>query len=127
MNLERLTVVAQCDYRHLEFLWSTCLHIKTIKCGMMVPTTDNLFDRVLARNPMEHLEELSVIRSDGLTIATAYKLVEICPKLAYLNELEEWKLIKEDEIQLFKTFIKTNNLDLNLESKRFQTENDDLF
>lgn len=127
MNLEKLTVVAQCDYRHLEFLWSTCLRIKTIKCGMMVPTTDNLFDRVLARNPMEHLEELSVIRSDGLTIATAYKLVEICPKLLYLNELEEWKLIKEDEIQLFKTFIKTNNLDLNLESKRFQTENDDLF
>lgn len=127
MNLERLTVVAQCDYRHLEFLWSTCLRIKSIKCGMMVPTTDHLLERVLARNPMEHLDELSILRSDGLTIAMAYKLVEICPKLAYLNELEGWSLVKEDEIQLFKTFVETNNLDLNLESKRFQTENDEQF
>lgn len=126
MNLEKLTIVAQCDYRHLEFLWSTCLRIKSIKCGMMVPTTDELFDRVLIRNPMEHLEELSILRSDGLTICMAYKLVEICPKLAHLNELEGWNLIKEDQLQLFKTFIKTNNLDLNLESRRFQTTYEEL-
>lgn len=127
MNLEKLTVVAQCDARHLEFLWSTCLRIKTIKCGMMVPTTDQLFERVLSRNPMEHLEELSILKSDGLTIGMAYKFAEICPKLSYLNELEGWNLIKEDEIQIFKTFIKTNNLDLNLESKRFQSTTEELF
>lgn len=126
MNLERLTVVAQCDNRHLEFLWSTCLRIKSLKCGMLVPTTDQLFERILAHNPMEHLEELSILKSDGLTIAMAYRFVEICPKLAYLNELEGWSLIKEDELQLFRTFIKTNNLDLNLESKRFQTTTEEL-
>lgn len=126
MNLERLTVVAQCDYRHLEFLWSTCLRIKSIKCGMMVPTSDQLFEHILSRNPMEHLEELSILKSNGLTIAMAYKLAEICPKLAYLNELDGWNLIKDDELQLFKTFIKTNNLDLNLESKRFQNTNEEL-
>lgn len=126
MNLERITVVAQCDHRHLEFLWSTCLHIKSIKCGMMVPTSDQLFERILDKNPMEHLEELSILKSDGLTIAMAYKLVEICPKLAYFNELDGWSSVKEDELELFKTFIKTNNLDLNLESKRFQTSNEEL-
>lgn len=126
MNLEKLTVVAQCDCRHLEFLWSTCLRIKSIKCGMMVPTSDQLFERVLSQNPMEHLEELSILRSDGLTIAMAYKLAEICPKLAYLNELDGWSLIKEDELHIFRTFIQTNNLDLNLESKRFQTTNEEL-
>lgn len=127
MNLEKLTVIATCDYRHLEFLWSTCLRIKMIKCGMMVPTTDQLFERILSRNPMEHLEELSIPKSDGLTIGMAYKFVEICPKLTHLNELEGWSLIKEDDLQLFKTFVKTNNLDLNLESKRFQTTTEDLF
>lgn len=127
MNLEKLTVVANCDHRHLEFLWSTCLRIKMIKCGMMVPTTDQLFERILARNPMEYLEELSILRSDGLTIGMAYKFVEICPKLTFLNELEGWSLIKEDELQIFQTFIKTNNLDLNIESKRFQTTIEELF
>lgn len=126
MNLEKLTVIAQCDYRHLEFLWSTCLRIKSIHCGMMVPTSDDLFERILTKNPMEHLEELSILKSDGLTIAMAYKLTEICSNLAYLNELDGWSRIKEDEIQLFKTFIKTNNLNLNIESKRFQTTNEEL-
>lgn len=126
MNLERLTIAAQCDHRHLEFIFATCLHIKSIKCGMMVPTTDHIFEKILSRNPMEHLEELSIIRSDGLTIAMAYKLVEICTKLAYLNELDGWTRVKEDEIHIFKTFIKTNNLNLNLESKRFQTANEEL-
>lgn len=125
MNLERLTVVAQCDVRHLEFLWSTCLRIKSIKCGMMVPTSDALFEHILAKNPMEHLEELSILKSSDLTIATAYKLAEMCPMLVLLNELDGWN-VKDDEIQMFKTFIKTNNLDLNLESKRFQSTNEEL-
>lgn len=121
MNLERLTVVAQCDHRHLEFLFSTCLRIKYIKIGTLAPTTDQLFERILARNPMEHLKELSITQSHGLTIAMAYKFVEICPNLTSLDELDGWKLIKDDELQAFRAFIKTNNLDLNIESKRFLT------
>lgn len=126
MNLEKITVVAQCDWRHLEFLWSTCYRIRSIKCGMMVPTNDHLFERILARNPMEHLEELSIVKSDGLTIAIAYKLVEICPKLLVLNELEGWSCVRDDELELFKEFIKTNNLDVNLDSKRFQLVTEEL-
>lgn len=126
MNLEKITVVAQCDWRHLEFLWSTCYRIRSIKCGMMVPTNDHLFERILSRNPMEYLEELSIVRSDGLSIAMAYKLVEICPKLLVLNELDGWSCIREDELELFKTFIRTNNLDVNLDSKRFQLVTEEL-
>lgn len=125
MNLERLTIVAQCDVRHLEFLWSTCLHIKTIKCGMLVPTSDALFERILMKNPMEHLEELSIVKSSGMTISIAYKLAEMCPMLTQLYEIDEWEMVKDVELQLFKTFIKTNNLNLNLESKRFQTGSND--
>lgn len=126
MNLERMTLIAHCDHHHLEFLWSTCLHIKSIKCGMMVPTNDHILEKILSCNPMEHLEEFAVMRSDGLTIKIAYKLVEICQNLTHLNELEGWSRIKEDEIQLFKTFIKMNNLNLNLESRRFQTTTEEL-
>lgn len=126
MNLERLTVVAQCDHRHLEFLFSTCLRIKYLKCGTSVPTSDQLFARILSCNPMEHLEELCIIQSSGLSVSMAYKLVEICPKLTTLTELDGWKLITEDELQAFRTFIKTNNLDLNIESKRFRTPAEEL-
>lgn len=127
MNLLHLTVVAQCQMCHLEFLLSTCLQIKTIKLGTLVPTSDYLFDRVLSRNPMEHLEELSIVCSDGLTIATAYKLLEVCPKLTVLNELEGWVRIQDFELAKLKTFIQHNNFDVNTESKRFRTsENDEV-
>lgn len=129
MNLHHLTLVAQCDLYHLEFLLSTCLQIKTIKLGTLVPTTDSLFDRVLCRNPMEHLEELSIVCSDGLTIAMAYKLLEVCPKLTILNELEGWSRIEEFELDKFKAFININNFDINTESRRFKTSgsNDEVF
>lgn len=126
MNLERLIVVAQCDEKHLKFLWSTCLRIRMIKCGTMVPTSDDLFFNVLERNPMEYLEELSIVSSTGLTIEMAYKLVEICPCLSALNELEGWARVTPGEIDLFKTFVKINNLDVNLESKRFQSTSEEL-
>lgn len=126
MNLERLTIIAQCDHRHLEFLWSTCLKIKSIKCGSVVPTTDELFERIMMRNPLQHLEELSIVRSDGLSMAMAYKFVEVCPKLSYLSELEEWSRIKDEELQMFKTFIKTNNLDLRIESRRFKSTEEEV-
>lgn len=93
----------------------------------MVPTDDRLFDRVLARNPMEHLEELLIVCSEGLTVRTAYKLIEVCPKLRVLNELEGWCRIHEDELECFKMFIKTNNLDLSIESNRFKAANEELF
>lgn len=122
MNMERLTLIAQCDARHLEFLLSSCFNIKYIKIGTMVPTDDISFEKVLSLNPMVHLEELSITCSAGLSIATVYKLVEICPSLSVLNELEGWELIDEMELETFRLFIETSNFDLNIASKRFQAE-----
>ncbi|XP_037050129.1 uncharacterized protein LOC119084311 isoform X1 [Bradysia coprophila] len=122
MNMERLTLIAQCDARHLEFLLSSCFKIKYIKIGTMVPTDDLSFERILTRNPMVHLDELSISCSAGLSIATVYKLVESCQNLSVLNELEGWELIDEMELETFRLFIETNNFDLNIASKRFQVE-----
>ncbi|KAJ6637252.1 hypothetical protein Bhyg_09982 [Pseudolycoriella hygida] len=122
MNMERLTLIAQCDARHLEFLLCSCFKIKFIKIGTMVPTDDALFQKILSLNPMIHLEELSISCSAGLSIATVYKIVECCPSLSILNELEGWDLIDEMELEAFRLFIETNNFDLNIASKRFQAE-----
>lgn len=122
MNLQRLTLVAACELFHLEFLLSSCFHIKCIILGTMVPTDDYTFNRILSKNPMAHLEELSIVCSDGLTIATVYKLLEICPCLTVLNELDEWQCISQNELETLKMYIKLNNLDLNIDSKRFMAE-----
>lgn len=122
MNLERLTLIAQCELFHLEFLLSSCYHIRFVNIGTMVPSNDHSFGRILAKNPMVHLQELSIICSEGLTISTVYKLLEVCPNLTVLNELEQWVQIQATELEAFKIFVKTNNLDLDIESKRFMAE-----
>lgn len=118
MNLKNLTlVVHDCMRGHLEFLLSTCFHIQRIRFGSNVPTSDYFISNVLHVNPMQHLEELSIMRSEQLTIATAYKLAELCPKLAILNELDNWAFVTPSDICKFKRFIRVNNIDLDVETK----------
>lgn len=119
MNLRRLTLIAQCDTNHLEFLLARCLRIEYVKIGTMVPTDDATFGRILDQNPMGCLRELSIFCSEELTIATAYRLVEVCSELTVLNELDGWKAIGLDELEAFKFFLQANNLDVCVKSKRF--------
>lgn len=113
MNLERLTCIAECLPQHLDFLLSNCFKVKYIHFGTSIPTSDELIEKVLSKNPMIYLEELRVLHSDRLTIASAYKLVEICPNLSILTELESWR-VSQVELDCFKRFIKENNLFLDI-------------
>lgn len=116
MNLEKLTITSACFEPHMEFLMSNCYKIKTIHIGTMAPTTDALIDTILSKNPMEHLDSLNIAFSNGLSIRTAYKLVEVCPNLRMLGELGSWALINEFELECFKMFITTRNLDLDIQT-----------
>lgn len=121
INLEHLTFVVQCSRIHIEFVLSRALKIKFIHLGTMVDSTDILFDNILLYNPLAHLEELRIMNSDFLTINTAYKLVETCDKLCRMNELESWNMVKEEEFNEFKQFLKNKNLDIDITPlRRFQ-------
>lgn len=121
-NLQRLTLIAQCELDHLEFLLKSCYNVRSITIGTMVPTNDQLFERILARNPLARLQELSIVCSAELTVATVYRLIETCPELMVVNELEGWAKVSDIELKMLQLFIQTNNLNLNIESKRFVNE-----
>lgn len=114
MNLERLTFAAQGSRKHLEFLLKDAYKIKYISLGTQAPTCDQLFSNILGCNPLQFLEEMRIIHSEELTITTAYKLVNNCPNLRCLKELEGWVSVKECELDGFKQYIKTRNLDLDI-------------
>ncbi|XP_063700282.1 uncharacterized protein LOC134830660 [Culicoides brevitarsis] len=114
MNLERLTFAAQGSRKHLEFLLRDAYRIKYISLGTQSPTCDQLFSNILGCNPLQYLEEMRIVHSDEVTITTAYKLANNCPNLKYLKELEGWTSVKESEIEAFKLYIKTRNLDLDI-------------
>lgn len=116
MNLEKLTITSACFEQHMEFLMSNCYKVKTIHIGTMASTNDALIDKILSKNPMEYLDSLNIAFSNGLSIRSAYKLVEVCPNLRMLGELGSWSLINEFELECFKMFIATRNFDLDIQT-----------
>lgn len=120
MNLKDLTlVVHDCTRGHLEFILATCFQIRRIRFGSNVPTSDTWIDYILHVNPMQHLEQLNILKSEELTIATAYKLAETCPKLTILNELDNWTWVTPSDIYKFKAYIRNHNFDLDIETKLY--------
>lgn len=123
-SLERLTLAIQCDNWHLEFLLSSAVNIQYMHLGTKVPVTDDFIARLLKKNPLKHLEQLRVMHSDQLTIATAYNLVENCDELTRLNELECWKRVTALDLQEFSQYIDAHNFELDFQSQKFSTEED---
>lgn len=121
-NLKRLTLAIQCDYWHLEFLLTSAKNIRYIHLGTKVPVTDDFFNRLLKKNPLTELEQLRIMFSDQLTIATAFKLVENCNKLTQLNELECWERVSPKDIEEFARFIDSHNFEFNFESQKFSRD-----
>uniref|UniRef100_A0A1Q3FKD0 Putative scf e3 ubiquitin ligase complex f-box protein grra n=1 Tax=Culex tarsalis TaxID=7177 RepID=A0A1Q3FKD0_CULTA len=109
MNLEKLWFVSDCAPQYLEFILVTALKIKFIQLGTQVFTSDEMFERILLRNPLQYLEDIRIINSEELTIATAYRLVENCPSLVILNEIECWKKVRDYELVQFQEMVKERN------------------
>ncbi|XP_053694519.1 uncharacterized protein LOC128742245 isoform X1 [Sabethes cyaneus] len=118
MNLERLSFVSQCPPKHLEFILATALKIKFIQLGTQVHTSDEMFEKIFLRNPLQYLEDIRIINSEELTIETAYRLVESCPNLVLLNEIECWKKVKEYEILQLRQMIREKNFAVRTEPLR---------
>lgn len=123
-HLERLTLAVQCDYWHVEFLLSAATSIRYIHLGTKVPVTDDFFARLLKKNPLAELEQLRIMFSDQLTIATAYQLVENCDQLTKLSELECWERVSAKDLLDFGQYVDAHNFELDYHSQRFSNEHE---
>ncbi|XP_055608064.1 uncharacterized protein LOC129755539 isoform X1 [Uranotaenia lowii] len=110
MNLERLFFVSECRFQHLEFILVTALKLKFLQLGTQTYTSDEMFERIFLRNTFQHLEDIRIIHSDDLTIETAYRFIENCPKLTLLNEIECWKLVRPYEIVQLRQMLREKNI-----------------
>lgn len=113
-SLERLMCVCEGTEEQLEFLLGNCVNIKSIHLGTAVRTTDRLFDRVLEKNAFLFLEELRILQSDELTMSTVSRLLSSCGQLRVLAELECWTCLTETDLEYIRSYIKINNLDLDI-------------
>ncbi|PSN57584.1 hypothetical protein C0J52_00532 [Blattella germanica] len=112
--LERIMCAAECALLHLEFLLSNCFNIKSIQLGSSTGIGDVTMANVLSKNPMKYLEELRILHSDNLSMKTVHLLMTRCDNLRVLSELESWEGITEQELSVFQSELKRNNIDLDV-------------
>lgn len=113
-KLERLFWVVDCAIVHLEYVLVNAVNIRYIHLGSSTGITHSTVENVLKQNPMKELEEFRVLFSSDMGIHTAKMLLESCPKLRLMSELESWQEISVDELKAFKKFIQENNFDLDI-------------
>jgi hypothetical protein len=116
MNLENLTLVGHCSFNHIQFILCNAYKIKFIHFGTQIPTDDMLFEKIFLHNQLEYLEEMRILRSDYLTIKTAYNLINNCKKLSKLYELGSWISVMPLQLDELKDYIKQRNLNVDLTS-----------
>ena len=113
-NLERVFWVVDCAINHLEFLLSHSINIRYIHLGSSTGITHSSVERILAVNPMKKLEELRVLYSIDMCIKTVEMILESCPNLRVLSELESWQEVSHEELLDFKCYISSHNFDLDI-------------
>jgi ribonucleases P/MRP protein subunit RPP40 len=118
MNLKNLTLIGNCTLQHIEHLLSNAHRLRVVHFGTQIPTNDQLFENVFLKNELAHLEELRILSSFYLTIKTAFMLINNCPKLVKLYEIEDWIQVLPIEIEYFKAYVKERNFDIDLTSYR---------
>lgn len=117
-SLKNLTLIGNCSLEHLEYILSYSHKIKFVHLGSHIPTADELFEKVFLKNELYYLEELRILQSYALTIKTAFMLVNNCPNLKRLYEIESWYCVYPLQIEELKDYIKRHNLDTDLTSYR---------
>lgn len=113
-KLQRLFWVVDCAIPHLEYILVNAVNIRYVHLGSSTGITHNAVERILKQNPMRELEELRVLFSSDMGIHTAQLLLESCPKLRLMSELESWQGISVDALKAFKQYIRRNNFDLDI-------------
>lgn len=112
--LERVFWVVDCAVNHLEFLLLHSVNIKYIHLGSSTGITHASIVKILAANPMKHLEELRILYSYDMSIQTVQLLLANCTNLRVLSELEGWQDISIEEMNEFRKYIHTIKTDLDI-------------
>lgn len=112
MSLKNLTMIGTCTSQHVEHILCNAHKISHVHLGSRIPTNDELFIKIFLKNELAHLKELRVLRSDYLTIKTAFALVNNCANLQRLHEIESWTQVLPIQFEELKRYLKENNIDV---------------
>merc|ERR1712083_1048048 len=96
----------------LNFFWSMPKKLKSVQFGSTAWFNDDTVSKVLAKGALRQVEEIRILRSYELTMRAVSVLLEQCPNLHILAEMDGWEGISQLELLQLRKKIREENLDL---------------
>lgn len=111
-RLSSLVCVSESAPHVIEFLLVAAELLASVQFGSTAWFNDQIVSNVLARGALKHVQEIRILRSYELSMAAVQQLIQHCPKLRVLAEMEGWEGIGQEELVSLRQQVKRNNWDL---------------
>ena len=111
-KLQSLVCVSESAPNIIEFLLVHAKNLKSVQFGSTAWFNDDTVTKVLAKGALKFVEEIRILRSYELTMLAVSALLETCPNLHILAEMDGWEGIGQIELAQLRKRIKDENLDL---------------
>ena len=111
-HLQSLVCVSESAPNIIEFLLVHAKNLKSVQFGSTAWFNDDTVSKVLSKGALRKVEEIRILRSYELTMRAVNALLEQCPNLHILAEMDGWEGINQPELLQLRKKIKEDNLDL---------------
>ncbi|XP_023336236.1 uncharacterized protein LOC111707368 [Eurytemora carolleeae] len=112
LHLESMVCVSESAPNVIEFLLIHALNLQYVQFGSTAWFNDAIVGNVLSRNALKKVEEIRILRSYELSMQAVRSLINECPNLKVLAEMDGWEGIAESELRELRAEIKQKNWDL---------------
>ena len=111
-KLQSLVCVSESAPNIIEFLLVHAKNLKSVQFGSTAWFNDDTVTKVLGKGALKFVEEIRILRSYELTMQAVSALLDTCPNLHILAEMDGWEGIGQIELAQLRKRIKDENLDL---------------
>jgi len=115
-KLQVLVCISESAPNVIEFLLVNADRLARVQFGSTAWFNDATVANVLAKGALRNVEEIRILRSYELTIRAVYLLIETCPKLRVLSEMEGWEGITAPDLLALRQRVRRENLQLDTEA-----------
>jgi len=115
-NLQVLVCISESAPNVIEFLLVNADRLRRVQFGSTAWFNDATVASVLAKGALKNVEEIRILRSYELTISSVLLLIDKCPKLRVLSEMEGWEGIKPSQLHNLRQKVRRENLQLDTEA-----------
>ncbi len=110
-HVEEVVVLSPCRAQYLAFLLGRCPNVRRISLGQSVEVDDEVVAAIYSRHGLARLEEFHLERctSTALTLNSLALLINECPELSVVSDIQAWAGVEPKEVGTFREMCHESN------------------